>query len=170
MNLRKIDSEYIVYIILIGLSSFLFFHTFSFDQKAGFLQEGHVKPGYWPRMILIMILILSTALLFIKIYKSKAFKKETFNHEKPLVATGKLLSLIFICFFYVIIMNYIGFLLGTTFFTFLALLLMNFRKPITLIIFPLFITVIIYLIFIKLLSLLLPRGVGVFYRFSQFFY
>lgn len=170
MNLRKIDSEYIVYTILIGGSAFLFFHSFSFDQKARFLREGTVMPSYWPRLILSGIMILTMVLLIIKIYKNKVLKGETLNKEKLLVATGRLVSLVFLCFLYVNIMTYIGFLVGTVFFTFLVLFLLNFRKPITLLFYPFFITVLVYLIFIKLLYMSLPRGVGIFYAFSQLFY
>lgn len=170
MNLRKIDSEYILYTILIGGSTFLFFRSFSFDQKAHFLREGTVLPGYWPRLILSGIFILTMILLIIKIDKNKALKGETLNKEKTLSATGRFVSLVFLCFLYVNIMTYIGFLVGTVVFTFLVLLLLNYRKPILLILYPLFMTTLIFLIFIKLLSMSLPRGVGIFYSFSKLFY
>jgi len=170
MNLRKIDSEYIIYTILISGAAFIFFHSFSFDHRARFLQEGTVLPGYWPRLILVGIIILSTASLIIKIYKDKVLKRKALKVDKQSVATGRLVLLVLICFIYSNIINYIGYLIGTIVFAVLLLFVMGVRKPFTLFFYPLCVTTVVYLIFTKILYMSLPRGVGIFYEFSQFFY
>ena len=172
MNLRKIDSEYIIYTVLIGGAFFLFFHSFSFDQKAHFLREGTVLPGYWPRLILVGIIILSMILLIVKIYKNKEKpqKEKILKTDKELVATGRLFVIVLSCFIYANIINYIGYLIGTFIFAVFLLFTMGVRKLFILLFYPLGITTVVYLIFTKILYMSLPRGVGIFYRLSQLFH
>lgn len=170
MNLRKIDSESIIYTILISGATFLFFHSFSFDRSARFLQEGTVLPGYWPRLILAGIIILSTVALITKIYKDKVLKRKALKVDKQFVATGRLVLLVLLCFIYATGINYIGYLIGTIVFAVLLLFIMGVRKSSILFFYPLSITTVVYLIFTKILYMSLPRGVGIFYEFSQFFY
>ncbi|MHA1382042.1 MAG: tripartite tricarboxylate transporter TctB family protein [Candidatus Helarchaeota archaeon] len=170
MNLKKIDSEYIIYTVLIGGAIFLYLHSFRFDQRAQFLREGTVLPGYWPRLILVSILILSLVLLIIKAYKDITIKGKTLNADKQLVATSRVVLIVLICFIYANIVNYIGYLLGTVFFSIILLFIMGVRKTLTLIFYPIGITIVVYLIFTKILYMSLPRGIGFFYKLSQLFY
>jgi len=171
-KLKKIDSEYIIYIILISGAFFLFFHSFIFDKKARFLREESILPGYWPRLILVGIIILTVILLIIKIYKDKVIRGKALKLkvEKRSVATGRLVLLVLLCFIYANIINYIGYLIGTVIFAVLALFCMGVRKPFILFFYSLGITTVVYLIFTKILYMMLPRGIGIFYKFSQFFY
>jgi hypothetical protein len=88
--------------------------------------------------------------------------------QKP--GTVSLLLVMLLSLAYSVALEYLGFLLSIIFFQVILLYILRIRSAFTLIVFPLSLTVTFYVIFVKLLDLLFPRGEGIFLYFSRLFY
>ncbi len=152
------------------IASELFFVVFSILMLAqiqtwDFVGESKgLSPAAWPKMILYGILIFS----FYRIFAKKTGK------VKEIVNTGnftlRVLSVIVLIGSYIVGMLYFGFVISTLLFQWLLLWFVGFKKKVLFVLSPILVTTVIYLIFVKMMYVPLPRGEGVFRALSYFFY
>jgi hypothetical protein len=123
-----------------------------------------VGPDFWPKIVLICLILFSAYLTISNVNKWRKSKDERVSEddtswEKALIAGVIILG-------YIILLKPIGFLVLTPFFIItLMLLIKRERKkaiPVTVIV----IMVLIYMIFGKLLYVPLPKGYGIFHDLS----
>ena len=156
---------------------FLLGSVFLLDETTKFPVLGartQVGPAFWPRILLIWIILLAIIWLC-KFFVSKYKRAPDTPEVTPPDAIGKqgflrLTLVIALCLAYVFIMEYGGFLISTFIFQVLILLVLGIRKLTTLIVTPSLLTGALFGIFIKILHTPLPRGTGVFYTFSRMLY
>ena len=133
-------------------------------QMREFRAYKEVGPDFWPKIVLICLILFSAYLTISNVNKWRKSKDERAPEddtrwEKALIA-GVLI------FGYIILLKPVGFLVLTPFFIItLMLLIKRERKkaiPVTVIV----IMVLIYIIFGKLLYVPLPKGFGIFHDLS----
>jgi putative tricarboxylic transport membrane protein len=129
-------------------------------------------PAFWPKTILFAIIVLS-GFLFLKnvivgLGGEKFGRGEVAVLEKE--GTKGLIVAILLSIVYGFSVPYGGFLFSIFLFQVLFLLILKVKKVLVLVFFPLSLTVTLYIIFIKVLYIPLPRGVGIFLTFSRLFY
>lgn len=136
-----------------------------------------VGPRDWPYILLTLMLILGTFGLvksFIKARKPKETESAV-NHvnKEPERTLFKLsipvLALLSIIIF-VILLEFIGFILSSILFLYGLSLLLGAKKQLNSIIFAIITTAVFVALFSILLQIPLPRGVGIFRQFSLLFY
>jgi putative tricarboxylic transport membrane protein len=129
-------------------------------------------PAIWPQCLLAATIVLTGVLLsrnVIELLKSRTRARASIEaSQKP--ATLSLLLVMLLSLAYSVALEYLGFLLSIIFFQVILLYILKIRSAFTLIVFPLSLTVTFYVIFVKLLDLLFPRGEGIFLYFSRLFY
>jgi len=148
----------------------LYFHV-----AAAFSQFKHhdlVGPVLWPKIILFGIIILS-GYIFIKnafiFFKPQKLAPEV---ASPLEKEGAFMLrlTVIMTLLYCLFLPYTGFLFSIICFQFFVLLILKVRKIHILIFYPLGLTLLLYMIFIKFLNITVPRGTGIFLTFSRLFY
>lgn len=148
---------------------FMLIHAFSLHEIRRF---GEVGSGFWPLLILSSATILSFILL-IKEWRLKGGEKEGRLGEKE-EDFGKNRLKVFLSIlcllFYVIGMPFIGFILSTFIFILIFIFVLGERRKWRLMLSPLLVTGLIVLVFGKLITIPLPKGVGFFAAFSRLFY
>ena len=146
----KVRSEIIISGIILLVACFLFYVASTFPQSR---MADQVGPALWPKIILLLIIILSVTLLIQFVIQSlkekKARPKEDLSAEKE--GFRMLILTVILSLLYGFGVSYVGFLLS-------------------ILVFPLCLTVVIYAIFIKILYIPLPRGTGIFLTISRLFY
>ena len=165
----KVRSEIIISGIILAVTCFLFYVASTFPQSR---MADQVGPALWPKIILLLIIILSMTLLIqfvIHSLKEKKEKpKEDFSAEKE--GFRMLILTVILSLLYGFVVSYAGFLLSILVFQTLFLLILKVKKIPVLVLYPLCLTVVIYAIFIKILYIPLPRGTGIFLTISRLFY
>jgi hypothetical protein len=165
----KVKSEVIISGITLLVTCFLFYVASTFPQSR---MTDQVGPALWPKIILLMIIMLSMTLLIqFVIYYLKG-KKETPKEDFPAEKEGfrMLVLTVILSLLYGFGVSYVGFLLSILVFQTLFLLILKVRKIPVLVLYPLCLTIVIYAIFIKILYIPLPRGTGIFLTVSRLFY
>lgn len=158
--------ELVIDILVLAMTIFLLRTTQTFKQISKYDVMG---PGFWPRIVLISLLVLTTFLLIRNITQWRTRRGQEPAEEKDLSVQKLILSLV-VAFAYFFIMKFTGFILGTLVFQGLFLFVQGVRKIKVLIGTPLFLTTILFILFIKIMYLPLPRGMGIFRTFSLLFY
>jgi len=165
----KVRSEIIVSGIILLVSCFLFYVASTFTQSR---MTDQVGPALWPKIILVVIIVLSvTQLIQFVIHYLKAKKekpKEDIVSDKE--GFRMLILTIILSLLYGFSVSYVGFLLSILIFQILFLLILKVKKISVLILYPFCLTIVIYAIFIKILYIPLPRGAGIFLTVSRLFY
>jgi hypothetical protein len=132
-----------------------------------------VGPAFWPKTILSIIILLS-GLLFIRnlvtilLRREQTKPRETSDSQKDW--TIRLVVTIALSLLYGFSVPYAGFLLSVFLFQSIQLSILRVKKISVLFLFPFVMTVIFYLIFIRILHMPLSRGTGVFLTLSRLFY
>lgn len=161
--------EIVVNGVIFATACFLFYVATTFPM---FEHADKLGPAFWPKIILLLTIILSgtlTAKNGLNWFKSKDTGHHPVNEEHQ--GNLKPLSLaIAVSLIYGFSVPYTGFLLSIFLFQIIFLLILKVKKVWTLIFYPVSLTAVIYLIFIKILYIPLPRGQGIFLTFSRFFY
>jgi len=165
----KVRSEIIISGIILLVACFLFYIASTFPQNR---MADQVGPALWPKIILLLIIILSMSLLIQFVIQSlkekKARPKEDLSAEKE--GFRMLILTVILSLLYGFGVSYVGFLLSILVFQTLFLLILKVTKIPVLVLYPLSLTVVIYAIFIKVLYIPLPRGTGIFLTISRLFY
>jgi len=150
--------------------SSLYLYTIAASYK-GHEIYGKLGPGFWPKFILICMMILSllVAVDAFRARKKSAVKKasEAASSEGSRIRFSSALILIIAYFF---LMNIIGFVALTPFFLIAFMVLLGERSWSWMIILSLGMTILIILAFTQAMYVPLPRGVGIFHKFSVLFY
>ena len=157
---------YVINAAIIAISLFLFFLSNTFDPRN--LYDGVGDPSFWPKCILVVIMIIAVASIISEIIKQKKGIIE--NTEKGKINYKKLVLAVSLSCLYAFSLEYLGFIISTLLFQFLFLLLQGVKKVSTLILTPFILTTLIYVIFVLAMSIVLPRGVGIFRSLSLLLY
>lgn len=156
--------ELILDIATLAVSVFLFGYTYTFRTIAVASGGG---AAFWPRILLGVIILLEIALIFFTAIKFKngELKKERdpgrINPQNLYIGIGSM-------FAYIVLMNYVGFLISTVLF---LLFLMYILKvpPLRNILTSVVGAYLIAIVFVSLLLVPLPEGVSIFRIISSTF-
>jgi putative tricarboxylic transport membrane protein len=159
--------EIIISVVIFFGSLYLYFESMKFE---GLDVYGKLGPSYWPKFLLICMMALSF-LVAVDAFRERR-KKSPEKEETSRADGGKVRFLFAIGFivFYLILMQKLGFILLTPFFMIAFMYLLGERKKIWIFSVAIGMTVIIVFAFTKAMYVPLPRGQGIFLKFSQFFY
>jgi len=160
----KDKGELIIPIILVALSIFLYINTYAFK----FTTYEKASPKMWPRGILILLILISLVLIG-KLLFEKSERVAEKEKQSPKTKWGMMLAGIFILFFYILLMQYLGYILSTFLFTVCAMFMLGNRNKLHLIAVPIMTTAFIFFIFNYAMYISLPKGIGIFRTFSLMF-
>ncbi len=158
--------EIIFNVVLFAISIFLYYVAGTFRQFAPYAKLG---PDFWPKGILLGIIFLSGILLIKSItslIKHEIKEPSMRNVQEPY----RLFLVIAVSFAYAFGMGILGFLLSTILFQVIFLYLLKIKRFLSIILVSLLNTAMLYILFIQVLNMLLPTGVGIFRTISLFFY
>jgi len=150
-------------LLLVG-SAYLLFVAETMHRVS---QYDLLGPGFWPQVSLGGVLLASLALVARGIwrYRVKGCDSQPFAQTRG----GTLVLAVVLSLAYSVGMHFLGFLLSTFMFQVGFLLIQGVRRY-TVVIVPLGLTALLYGLFIRLMYLPLPRGVGIFRTISLMFY
>jgi hypothetical protein len=161
---EKDKGEFVIPIILIALSIFLFINTSTFQ----FTTYEKASPRMWPRGILVLLLLTSLTLVGKLLFeKSKGGAEK--EKPEPKIKKGMMVKGILVLFLYIFLMQYLGYILATLFFTVAAMLMLGNRSKFQLFVVPILTTAFIFVVFTHTMYIPLPKGVWVFRAFSLMF-
>ena len=150
-------------IVIILLSVFLFYDTFSIEAAA----SEEIGPTMWPRILLVSLFIFGFILLIQSLYRLKNESAEKSGDRFDAVKFWGFLILIIL---YIPALTYIGFIIATPIWIFMLAFTAGMRKVLPLILTPLIGTAVVTFLFPVLLRISMPRGVGIMREVSYFFY
>lgn len=159
--------EIIISAVIFFGSLYLYFESMQFEGLAVY---GKLGPSYWPKFLLVCLIGLSF-LVAVDAFREKK-KRSSEKVETSKVDSGNVRFLFAIGFIvlYLILMQVFGFILLTPFFMIAFMVLLGERSKIWIFSVAIGITFIIVFAFTKAMYVPLPRGQGIFLKFSQFFY
>lgn len=159
-------SDIIVCVVIIAASIFFYIYTLSFPVILKYEKMG---PGFWPKMVLIGIILVALSLLVESIRERRKpdQKQEADLEEKDTKLVVICAGILAISLY---LMQIIGFVLSSFFATAILALLLGERKKRTAAIYSFIIVLVIYASFAKLMYVPLPRGISVFREFSYYLY
>jgi len=148
----------------------LYLYTIAAGYK-GHEVYGKLGPGFWPKLILIVMMILSlwTAVDALLARKRSSREKEPEVNQ----ATGnriRFFSALILIIAYFFLMNIIGFITLTPFFLVAFMILLGEKSWPWMIGLSIGMTILIVLAFTQAMYVPLPRGIGIFHKFSVIFY
>jgi hypothetical protein len=156
----------------------IFIHSFV-DVDVGGARWRFIAPDFWPIWILNFAVLISAGILFSAIkdvykeIKDSAAKQpigEPATEMPTAKELGRTLGVVGITLVYLYLMPILGFFVSTIVFGIVYLLFLRERQAVTLISAPIFLVLLIYIVFTQLLVVPLPRGIGIFYAISTFLY
>ncbi len=156
--------------ILFSVSLYLYYVTGTFKKFTPYSKSG---PEFWPRIILVLMICISGILLFKNIASLiKTRKRAEMGATSQGIAQEpyRFLLVVVASFAYAFGMGVLGFLLSTVLFQILFLYLLRIKRFSSILFVSLLNTAMLYVLFIRVLNMLLPTGVGVFRAFSLIFY
>jgi membrane-associated HD superfamily phosphohydrolase len=164
--MKRIDKgEFVIPLILIALSVFLYVNTYTFK----FTTYQKASPQMWPRGILLLLLLISL-LLIGKLLLAKPWEGTEAKKEQPGTRWKPLLAGVVGLFLYIFTMFYVGYILSTFLFTFVAMVMLGNRSKVQLVLVPVLITGSVFAIFTHAMFVPLPKGVWLFRDFSLLFH
>jgi len=148
----------------------LYLYTIAASYK-GHEIYGKLGPGFWPKFVLICMMVLS---LWVAVDAFRARKKLA-GEKKPEVAKGagnriRFFSVLIMIIAYFFLLNIIGFIALTPFFLIAFMILLGEKSWPWTIGLSIGMTILIVLAFTQAMYVPLPRGVGIFHKFSVLFY
>jgi len=148
----------------------LYLYTIAASYKGNEIY-GKLGPGFWPEFILIVMMILS---LWVAVDAFRARKKSA-GGKKPEAAKGagnriRFFSALILIIAYFVLLNIIGFVALTPFFLIAFMILLGEKSWPWTIGLSIGMTILIVLAFTQAMYVPLPRGVGIFHKFSVLFY
>ncbi len=163
--------EFVLELFMLIASVFLLVETGKF-RSVGIQAVG--AAALWPRIILLVIII-STMVLLVRLILRKAITQKAFlnaitlnkSQRKTVIRISAVMGL---CILYASFMNVLGFLVMSLVSQTLILLVLGIRRWGTLVATPLWLTASLYVLFIRIIHIPLPRGVSLFSEFSRIFY
>jgi putative tricarboxylic transport membrane protein len=150
---------------------------FAADTFQKFPRYQNIDSDFWPKILLVMIAILALAQAWQQLSTLMALRaaRRRAGHVPEVIPASelnwrKLLAAAALVVLYFVGLQTVGFLLSTVVFLFLGIRLVGYERKVTGVIYPLVFTAVVTLIFVKVLSMPLPRGMGPFETFSRLFY
>jgi putative tricarboxylic transport membrane protein len=148
----------------------LYLYTIAAQYK-GHEIYGKLGPGFWPKFILICLMILS-ALIAVDAFRAR---KKSAGEKSSEVAKSegsriRFFSALILIIAYFFLLNIVGFVLLTPFFLIAFMVLLGEKSWPWMIALSIGMTVIILLAFTQAMYVPLPRGIGIFHKFSVLFY
>ncbi|MDI6725878.1 MAG: tripartite tricarboxylate transporter TctB family protein [Smithellaceae bacterium] len=155
------------FLLFILLGSFILFgETFYFKGSEDI--GGRLGPAFWPRMLLVGIMIICVSLLVEYLIK-RGRMTETMKPRldlrqlRFLIAVGLITA-------YLLLLPLVGFIIITPLFMIAFMYLLGEPSKAWILGVSLVLTAIIVVLFTKAMYVPLPRGQGIFLQFSQIFY
>lgn len=166
------------------ISAVIFFGSvygyFEATKFEGLEAYGKLGPAYWPKFLLISMMVLSILVAVDALRERKKGDSEKTNSKKEYPGKNETFSLpggnvrfvlaIGFIVLYFILLQIIGFILLTPLFMIAFMVLLGERHSIWMIAVSIGITIIIVFAFTKAMYVPLPRGQWYFLRFSHLFY
>lgn len=170
-------ADYIFSTTIILFSTVLLILTFQIPETSSTYIIG---PRFWPAFLLIFMLILGVLLLFKTFIKDNADKKKNDSEvelAEEVPVDGEVESrgpfifiMITVVIGYILLINVLGFLVSTIVFMYLGNILLGTKNQLTAILTSVIGTLVLLFVFSNLLSIPLPRGMGIFDNLSYFIY
>jgi len=150
--------------------SSLYLYTIAARYKGHEIYD-KLGPGFWPKFILICMMILSF-LVAVDAFRArkKLSKEKEFEAVKSVGSRIRFFSALILIIAYFILMNVIGFIALTPFFLVAFMILLGEKSWPWMIILSVGMTIVIILAFTQAMYVPLPRGVGIFHDLSVLFY
>jgi putative tricarboxylic transport membrane protein len=150
--------------------SSLYLYTIAAHYK-GHEIYGKLGPGFWPKFVLVAMMVLSLWVAF-DAFRARKKVAEKKSHEAPKSTVGRIrmLSALSLIITYFILMNVVGFILLTPFFLIAFMVLLGEKSWPWMFGLSIGMTILIIIAFTQAMYVPLPRGVGIFHNFSVIFY
>lgn len=146
-------------LFILAFAVFFFYFSFSFTQPAYQAEAQHVGPAFMPRILIVLLAILSLVLIFSGVFKMKG---KTVNQPAAAKALDPRPVIMFVAFaFYTYIATVLGFVSTTLLFLIISFYLLGFKKLWQIFILSPVITAAIYYLFAILLNVWLPAGIWI---------
>jgi hypothetical protein len=143
-------------------SIFFFFHTYTFQESLGYQETG---PGFWPRLILVGMVIITAIILARAFMEAKRKGKSA-----PPRSNKAFILMIGLLMVYILAIHVIGFLPASLLMLIGFIRLLGEQNKLVILGASFGLVAAIYLIFAKIMVSPLPRGVSVFKELSYFLY
>ena len=147
---RKFSSTFWEGVFLFVVS--VFGISMSFISHKDFNVEWKLSPYLFPLIISFFLLILSISIIM------QGLKDESEKKEKSKIDIKSLLIFGLICILYLIVFNFLGFVLSTIILLVLLMMLLGERRWWFILLVSVISSLVIYLLFAKYLSVMLPKG------------
>lgn len=147
---RKFSSTFWEGVFLFVVS--VFGISMSFISHKDFNVEWKLSPYLFPLIISFFLLILSISIIM------QGLKDESEKKERSKIDIKSLLIFGLVCILYLLIFNFLGFVLSTIILLVLLMMLLGERRWWFILLVSVISSLIIYLLFAKYLSVMLPKG------------
>ena len=147
---RKFSSTFWEGVFLFVVS--VFGISMSFISHKDFNVEWKLSPYLFPLIISFFLLILSISIIM------QGLKDESEKKEKGKIDIKSLLIFGIVCILYLLVFNFLGFVLSTIILLVLLMMLLGERRWWFILLVSVISSLIIYLLFAKYLSVMLPKG------------
>ena len=147
---RKFSSTFWEGVFLFVVS--VFGISMSFISHKDFNVEWKLSPYLFPLIISFFLLILSISIIM------QGLKDESEKKEKGKIDIRSLLIFGRVCILYLLVFNFLGFVLSTIILLVLLMMLLGERRWWFILLVSVISSLIIYLLFAKYLSVMLPKG------------
>ena len=147
---RKFSSTFWEGVFLFVVS--VFGISMSFISHKDFNVEWKLSPYLFPLIISFFLLILSISIIM------QGLKDESEKKEKGKIDIKSLLIFGLICILYLLVFNFLGFVLSTIILLVLLMMLLGERRWWFILLVSVISSLVIYLLFAKYLSVMLPKG------------
>lgn len=147
---RKFSSTFWEGVFLFVVS--VFGISMSFISHKDFNVEWKLSPYLFPLIISFFLLILSISIIM------QGLKDESEKKEKSKIDIKSLLIFGLICLLYLLVFNFLGFVLSTIILLVLLMMLLGERRWWFILLVSVISSLVIYLLFAKYLSVMLPKG------------
>jgi len=123
------------------------------------------RPNFWPRVMLVGLLV--TGLLKLFLVARKSDDRQPTQNLRKLILVPKVMISIVIVGLYCYLSQYLGFAFSTMAFTAIYMWFLGMRRLKPLVLFPILSTLVVLLVFWRLLYVSVPKGEGIFLMFSN---
>ena len=162
-----LKADVIISVILFVTALYLLFEIRVFDSGDVY---GELGPAYWPKFVLVSILVLSALLAFFSVRGVLKGLIPAAQKINLTVANLRFAAAVALIAGYLILLPYVGFLVLTPFQMIAFMYLLGERSKVWIFSIPFVLTVGIVLLFTKVMYVPLPRGVGIFLDISHLLY
>lgn len=143
------------------------------DGFQKFPRYKNIDMDFWPKILLAVVIGLSLCLIWQNLSNLRLLRAAAARSADPAanpVNWKKLLAAALLVVGYFAALQGVGFMIATVLFLFLAIRLVGYDNRTLGAIYPFAFTALVTVIFVKVLELPLPRGMGVFESLSRMFY